>query len=436
MTDVTIESVKLYATEVKEHWQRYCYFLDVLAHTVLWRGRVNLFGYCFWFPLSSITFFVGLSLAVEFPAYIPSVAFYLIAFALLSNNYNLSNHPSPWSRVRSFGRVAVNNHFSSTKKVVIEPEKGADEAKLLHKLDQYKSLRVIGFMYETIVAALKVYRVYSKNTPVDISTVAKSGTIFSKLYINYLYYAHLLLRSKLYGLLLCSFHDVFFSHSYIYCPPPVMCTYSRLFRNFVNWRSGSTYKLTMDFLLVGTIWALFPYKHFIISTTLRALVWIAFGPQNKLIDKVWIQPYYRTKEQLLADGIPDTVEEMKAEIANRPNILDPILTSKWVHEMGKSGRIVVEDNLKLQAAREARYGKYSESVPKVDASRFASVPNSSSFAQPYASNAGEDDGGNAEECYLDLSSDKKMWSKVPGQKLYGSIIPHPSNNTIPTDIML
>lgn len=196
MTDVTMDSVKLYATEVKEHWQRYCFFLDVAAHMVLWRGRVSIFGWSIWFPIHSIVFFVSLSMAVEYPAYLPSVGLYLIAYVLLCNNLSLSNHPSPWSRVKSFARVAFNHHFSSTESVVIEPETGADEAELLSRLNEYRGRRVMIFWYQVIMTALKVYRVYSKNTPVDLSTVSKSGSILSKLYVNYLYYIHVLLRSE------------------------------------------------------------------------------------------------------------------------------------------------------------------------------------------------------------------------------------------------
>ncbi len=216
-----------------------------------------------------------------------------------------------------------------------------------------------------------------------------------------------------------------------------MCKYSRLFRNFVNWRDGKTYKFTIDILLVATIWVVFPYKQWIIRTSLRAMVWMIFGPQNKWIDRIWILRYYRTTEQLLSDGIPETMEEMKQEIASRTNILDLILTSKWVHDMGRSGRIVVEENLKLQAAREARYGKYSESVPAVDSSRFASVPASSSSAQPYLS-AKSGNGNDVEGWYKDISAEKKNWSKVPGQRLHGSIIHQPSNfaDSVPTDILL
>lgn len=187
MTDVSIESVKLYATEVKEHWQRYCYFLDVLAHLILWRGKI---------PIHSVVFFVGLSLAIEFPQYVPSVLMYLVAYALLCNNYFLSNHPSPWSRVRSFARVAFNNHFSSNKKITIEQGDGEEEAKLQNRLDEYRGLRAMAFLYKAMKTALGVYRVYSKSTPVDISTVSKSGNLISKLYVNYLSYAHLVLRSK------------------------------------------------------------------------------------------------------------------------------------------------------------------------------------------------------------------------------------------------
>lgn len=214
----------------------------------------------------------------------------------------------------------------------------------------------------------------------------------------------------------------------------VICNYSRLLRDFVNWRSGSTYKLTIDLLLVATVWALFPYKQFVINLSLRGVIWILFGPQNKIIDNIWIKPYYRTDEELLEDGIPETVEEMKEDIASRPNMLSPMLTSKWVHEMGKSGRIVVEDNLKLQAVREALYGKYSEVVPSVDTSRFTNVPTSSSFAQPYIAYGGNKEVNIPVGSYVDSS--KKFWSKVPGQKLYGNIIPQPSNDTIPTDITL
>lgn len=233
---------------------------------------------------------------------------------------------------------------------------------------------------------------------------------------------------------------------FMYSPEPylsglnsVLCKYFRLIRNFVNWRSGSAYKFTVDMIMFATIWAMFPYKQLVVKMTLRILLFVILGPQNRVFDQLWIRPYYRTREDLIRDGIPTTTEEMKADILSRPNILDPILSSKWVYEMGKTGRIVVEDNVKLQAAREVRFGRYSESVPTVDSSRFASVPTPSSFAQPYASPSnlhGPVKG--TVGSFVDIDPESKIWSKVPGQKLQGGMIPRPaaSGTVLPSEIIL
>jgi len=190
MSEVTIESVKLYATEAMEHGQRYCYLLDVLAHLVLWRGKL---------PIHSFVFFVGLYAAIDFPRFIPSILVLLVAFTLLSNNYYISSHPSRWSRVRSFVRVAVNHYLpSKNPNIVIEPEICEDdhEGKLRDRVDEYRGLRVIAFLYKAMKTALGVYRVYSKNTPLDISTASNSANLFSKLYADYLCYLHVFLRCK------------------------------------------------------------------------------------------------------------------------------------------------------------------------------------------------------------------------------------------------
>ncbi len=200
-----------------------------------------------------------------------------------------------------------------------------------------------------------------------------------------------------------------------------------------------SYKFTIDLMMFATTWALFPYKQFVVKMLLRMVLLAVIGPQNRIIDHIWIRPYYRTKEDLIRDGIPATTDEMKADILSRPNILDPILSSKWVYELGKAGRIVVEDNLKLQAAREVLYGKYSENIPAVDSSRYASVPTSASFAQPYSSPGGLDSiVKDADGTYRDIMPDCKIWSHVPSQKLKGFIIPQPAEAglTLPSEISL
>jgi hypothetical protein len=197
-----------------------------------------------------------------------------------------------------------------------------------------------------------------------------------------------------------------------------MCTYIRVLRNLVNWKSSSTYRLTVKCLLGATIWSFFPYK--VESLWLiRIVVWLFMGPWLKVLDMMWIRTYYRTVEDLLLDGVPETTEAMKDEIASRPNILEPLLKSSFLESMAHSGRVVVEENVKLRDFRAEIFGKFTERIPQVDTARFPSVPMSTSYAQPYASDenqAGEGD-------YVDLPIESRRWTYVSGQELRGTMIP-------------
>jgi len=103
---------------------------------------------------------------------------------------------------------------------------------------------------------------------------------------------------------------------------------------------------------------------------------------------------------------------MKDEVNGRPNILDFLLTSTWIRDMGKSGRIVSEDALKLRDFRMKRYGNYSESVHN-NASPTKFIPLPESFAQPYGDGEGE---------YEDLPPESLVWTSIAGQKLEGSMV--------------
>ena len=155
---------------------------------------------------------------------------------------------------------------------------------------------------------------------------------------------------------------------------------------------------------------------------IRIVTWMFFGPWVKLLDICWIHKYYRTKEELFRDGIPDDIEDMQQDIANRPNIFYPILESTWVEAMALSGRVVAEDTIKLRDFREERYGAWSEAVPFIDTCRFPSVPQaSSSYAQPLAPCQEKAQPGD----WIDLPQDQQRWEYVAGQKLEGPMIPQP-----------
>jgi hypothetical protein len=200
LADPTLDSVKLYANELVSHWREYCYLFDVAASILLWRGvhQFSLFGrhYTAWFPRDSMFLFSAITIAMVYPIYLPSVFFFTIAYGLLLNNYHLSTNPSPWLRTRSARQIATTNHGAGTRPVRIEAQTGEEESKVLARIEEYRMHRVTGFLYESMMIALQVYRVYSKSTPVDISTVSTSGGLASKLYKNYLSYLHMMLKCK------------------------------------------------------------------------------------------------------------------------------------------------------------------------------------------------------------------------------------------------
>lgn len=200
MTDVTVDSVKLYVDELLSHWSEYCYLFDVAASIVLWRGgyRFSIFGksYSAWFPVDSIFLFSAVTIGMVHPIYLPSVFFYTIAYGLLRNNYYLSTNPSPWLCTKSARQIVASNHGAKSSRVRIDPQTGEEESRVLARIEEYRMHRVTGFIYESLMIALQVYRVYSKNTPVDISTVSSSGGLASKLYKDYLSYVHMMLKCK------------------------------------------------------------------------------------------------------------------------------------------------------------------------------------------------------------------------------------------------
>mmetsp|Transcript_15948 Transcript_15948/g.44112 ORF Transcript_15948/g.44112 Transcript_15948/m.44112 type:complete len:154 (+) Transcript_15948:323-784(+) len=138
-----------------------------------------------------------------------------------------------------------------------------------------------------------------------------------------------------------------------------------------------------------------------------------------LFDNFVIRKYYRTKEEIIRDGMPDTVEEMQAQIEARPSILGKVVEKPWAQAMMYSGRVNSEELEKLKAFRKELFGQYSENVPLADTSRVQNTPLFSSFAQPYAVEGSEDAKDGA---FVDLPDHQKHWSYMPGQRLSGNIL--------------
>ena len=184
--------------------------------------------------MDSIALFATVTLSLEFPSYLPSIFLYSLAYVLLRKNYCLSTNPSPWYGIKSFRKVAMTNVGFQPRPTTIVPGAGAEEASALALIEEYRMHRVTGFLYETMKILLQVYRVYSKTSPVDISTVSKGGGVMSMLYVDYLTYLHMLLK--------------------------VLVKYIRALKSFVTLQSNSTYPFIVKCLVIATVWTLFPFE--------------------------------------------------------------------------------------------------------------------------------------------------------------------------------
>jgi hypothetical protein len=197
--EVSVQSLKLYIQEMLGHQKQFCYFLDVVAEVLLWRGSVklNIFGneVSVWCPIHSVFLLLSINYGLEHPDFIPAIILYAIAYALLWKNFHLSTHPNPYCRVKSFRRFTDRFTYVA-QDVYIKPGTGFEESERLRLLDEYRANRVMGFIYEALMIGLSLYRVYNKSMPSDLSTVKTRENFLSSLYMNYLAYVITLNRGK------------------------------------------------------------------------------------------------------------------------------------------------------------------------------------------------------------------------------------------------
>ncbi|CAB9524093.1 expressed unknown protein [Seminavis robusta] len=355
MNSPSMASVRLYASEVYEIWRNYCYFLDVVANILLWRGRVNLtlFEYSanIWFPIQSIWLFVSVALAYEKPSYAPAIFFYGLAWIMISINYCSSRHPYAWYRVKRFESLVLSTLLgtaaSSTRSV--EADSTAEEKATYDALDKLKADRMMALMSAFIRTGLKAYRIYSgTNIASIVDTTPDTSFYFLS---DKLYYPHMLLK--------------------------YFCNYSRAFRNFINWKSYNSFPKTLNLLILGSICLISPLRT-VAAYTGRILIWIFLGPFMKVVDIVCVRYQYKTNEDLLDDIRNDRQD---SDYWFLP-FFDSIVEHESFDSMRKTGRLVVEDAAKLKDMREVLHGKWSETVPWVDNSRRPSAPLPASSAVP------------------------------------------------------
>ncbi len=395
MDEVTIDTLKLYLRELLSYRKNLCYVLDVFFEIFLWRGRLKYGkGRSVWFPLHSVVLFAGSLLLIERPDLVIPIYLYGISWILLSINYHLSRHPSPWKQVKKSEEVNMmalsgRSHFNP---VTIEPNQGVEEDDKLEQLDAMKTERMMKLITVLFRFALKVHRIYSKTnlSSFDMTTDTASKIdfrIIKRFVANRLTYLHTAVKS--------------------------LCQTSRLIRNFINWESYATDVVTTNCFMLATLWLIFPFNTLVLWI-IRLLALVFLGPWMKLVDILWVHSWYETKDELL-----DRIERGDCRKPCVPDF-DSMLESDFFRKMVHSGRIVAETALKEKEMREKLFGPYSEAVPHYDNSRFPSVPLPQSSATPL-------------ECE-GVKRRHDILYHIPGQMLEGSLIQkRPRNDQVALD---
>lgn len=380
MEKPTVDTVKLYASELVSYGENIFYALDVLLEILLWRGRIDITKTrTIWFPIHSLYLFCSTVILVERPEWIAPIVLYAMAWFLLSLNYHASTHPYPWLRVQKSTEVNMTAFFKGGTNSLpqqIAAGEGLAEKEKLERLDQLKSKRMSMIVTAWLQFLLKAYRIYSKTTVTAAQFATEVREWDSWQFLSgRLYYLHMMLKYQ--------------------------CYYIRLFRNFINSKSFANDAFSTNCILLASVWLILPLNTALLWTT-RILVWACLGPWMKLVDIYWVHSWYETKDELL-----QRIENNDDSDPKIPDF-DILLESNWLMKMAITGRITSEQSCKRKAMRNLIYGSYCEAVPKVDSSRYPSVPLPQSFAKP--ANLLESGG-------TSLSGESRY--HVPGQMLVG-----------------
>lgn len=381
MEKPSLTTVKLYLKEFLGNWKHVCFGLDVLFEVLLWRGRLYITpNFSIWFPIQSIALASAVILSIEYPNKVGPIIFYGIAWIMLSINFHASRHPYPWKRVKSSEQrnMVVLLGGSIQIPVQIKPHQGVEAGKKVEKLDNIKADRMSALITSFSSFAVKTISIYNKasTSTLKMATEEKNWGLNwgMSLFNDRFHYPHMILKE--------------------------MCNFSRMLRNLMNWKGFYAHKVTMDCLLLATLWLVLPVNK-IVLWFLRIMAWTLLGPWMKLVDIFFIHSWYKTREELLA------LIDLGAEIEPQLPDFEAILESDMFAKMGHSGRIVAEESYKLKDMREHIFGHYSETTPMLD-TWDACVPLPESFAYPSKNHSG---------------SANEVYQHIPGQQLGGSMVP-------------
>ena len=369
--------LKSEANEMMELLQSIQYAIsESLVSLVFWRGQVGGGGasggqQAKKFPLYSLVVYLFLSYVVERPHLLPSLFFWVVFFVMFASYGHRTHHPSPWHQCRhilDFVSILVKgSSFPMSTRV-----KAGMGAKETLKLEQARQARI---EIDDIVYNKRVEMEAQVTEVEEVAANETKKSSGSKVVPQIDPLAMLIpLQQKI--------------EQVIYYP--------RFVKSVVTWVSSTiSFFVTAGSFAVALTLSILPTA-WLIQWICRIVIHVGLGPHMKVVDAVFFNSYTDLED----DG--DRIKEEK-------NMMKK-LTNEF-RGRNKTARVKAERELKLWEMRKIRMGPNSITLPPLNVTRFADYPLPASTVTPAS---------------LPGSDKVKGWNDrvvVPGQKLYGELIP-------------
>lgn len=329
--DFDLAVVRSYINEILGYKRAISYYFgDSFRSLMFWRGQVKV-GRLF-LPIHSVLFFLSASTLVERPYLFPSFLLLSVAWMLIANHLERTQHPSPWNRIPSVLHFIdiLRNKPSDAVIERIEKYEGANDAAAYEKAWQERLEKDEAFAAQQSAMQQEI---------MDIGDETIQTKMESMIPLD------LLVRLARYQAIVGR-----------------ICKKFRMVKIVLTWEeSYLSFWITASFLLVGLASLLLPWS-FILLWTGRLVVWGLFGPHMKFIDLIM-----RANGDGTTDMLAKAMEKFQKESVG--------------------ARIRRQEAVKLRDMKCLAFGKYITLVPSHNLSRHFDRPLPDSFARRYDSDA-------------------------------------------------
>jgi hypothetical protein len=362
---------------------------DAIKSLMLWRTtrQVRICGLGVVLPLYSFLAFVMGLFVVEYPYMFPAVLCLVMAGILLVNMQQRLETPSPWRRCFSFWhylRILITGKSAPCYQTIGEneghEEMRAQEDKLKARIDQDNEFFKMKEAVETEIEKIE----------------QETVTMATKMEVNYIELMVVLVKvqrivggKRILLLWLCRLRQMVLVDRLFLITRLDFCRLLRSLDVIFTWEeSDLSFWITAIFLVTGILFLFVPWAY-LFRWTGRIAIVVFFGPQNKVLDVIWFSRHETVKHRI----------------------------QKMLSERMFQARCHQEAARKLRDFRSILFGEFSILVPSIMTTRKLDFPLACSTAHVTTEAV-------PDLCF-DSMSNLKLF--VPGQTLWGSMVPRPKN---------